>query len=373
MSRSIPKVVTLALLVGALVVAIPAPSALAADRARTLLVPSGYPTIQAAIDAARPGDRIRVRAGTYVEQVQIDKNVTIRGAGRDKTIIKAPSTLQPNDAEETAIVDITGGASVQISRLTVAGPGSGTCDDGALTAGIRVRNEAHLDLRWAAVRNIHDTPFAACFRTANAIYVGDVPSPTASATIKHTQVTNYQGSGIVVLGFGSTAVISHSRVKGPGMAKGVSTSGIEFPVGSVGTIDHNVVSGNVCPPSDTSCGTDWFNQFQMAGITAGGWGPGTVIKDNLLFDNQVGMLLGESDVIRGNRMIDNDFFGLVLADGEFKVEDGRIQGGGGGVWAIATSADTHITLDDVRFRRLGGPKIEKVECCGFSATVDIED
>ena len=87
----------------------------------------------------------------------------------------------------------------------------------------------------------------------------------------------------------------------------------------------------------------------MAGITAGGWGPGTVIKDNLLFDNQVGMLLGESDVIRGNRMIDNDFFGLVLADGTFEVEDGRIQGGGGGVWAIATSADTHITLDDVRF------------------------
>ena len=168
-------------------------------------------------------------------------------------------------------------------------------------------------------------------------------------------------------------MISHNRIKGPGKAKGVATSGIEFPVGSVGTIDHNVVSGNICPPTDDSCGTDWFNQFQMAGITAGGWGPGTVITDNLLFGNQVGMLLGESDEIRGNRMIDNDFFGLVLFDGTFEIDDSLIKGGGGGVWAIATGTDSHITLDDVKFRHLGGPKIEKVECCGFTATVKIDD
>jgi hypothetical protein len=335
----------------------------------TLVVPTQFPTIQSAVDAAPAGSSIQVLAGTYVEQVRIGKALTIEGAAVDATIIRAPAALARNKAKELNIVDISGGASVSISKLTVAGPGSGTCKKGALTAGIRVRDGAHLDFRFGAVRHISDTPFAACFHTATAVFVGDVPSPTASLTIDHSEVTDYQGAGIVVLGFGSTATITHNTVTGPGRAKGVGTSGIEFPVGSVGTIAHNVVSGNVCPPTDPTCGTDWFTQFQLAGIGAGGWGPGTVVTDNLTFGNQVGMLLGESDVIADNRMVDNDFFGLALFDGSFTIDGAQITGGGGGLWAIADSADTNVQLNDVTFSGLSGPEIGKVECCGFTSTV----
>ena len=346
-------------------------SSAAAPKPAPLVVPTGFPTIQSAVDAAAPGGRIKILAGTYVEQVRIDKQVTIVGAGMDKTVIRAPAVLESNELDEITIVDVTAGASVSMSRLTVAGPGPGTCDDGALTAGIRVRDEAHLDLRFAAVRDIHDTPFAACFRSANAIFVGDVPFPAASLTIDHSEVSNYQGVGIVVLGFGSTAMITHNTVTGPGMAKGVATGGIEFPVGSVGTISHNVVSGNICPPTDPTCGTDWFTQFQLAGIGAGGSGPGTIITNNLVFDNQVGLLLGESDEIRGNRMVDNDFFGLALLDGNFVVDGGLIRGGGGGLWVIADAVDTNVTLNHVTMTRLSGPEVGKVECCGFTATVTV--
>ena len=38
-----------------------------------------FTTIQSAVDAAKPGDTIRVCAGTYVEQVSISKSLTIRG------------------------------------------------------------------------------------------------------------------------------------------------------------------------------------------------------------------------------------------------------------------------------------------------------
>jgi len=226
-------------------------------------------------------------------------------------------------------------------------------------------------MRFAAVRDIHDTPFAACFHTANAIFVGDVPFPTASLTIDHSEITNYQGVGIVVLGFGSTATITHNTITGPGLASGVGTGGIEFPVGSVGTISHNTVSGNQCPPADPTCGPDWFTQFQNAGIGAGGWGPGTIVTNNLVFDNQVGMLLSEADEIRDNRMVDNDFFGLALFDGDFVVDGGLIRGGGGGLWVIADAVDTNVALNDVTFTRLSGPEIGKVECCGFTATVTV--
>jgi hypothetical protein len=334
----------------------------------TILVPTAYPTIQAAIDAAAPGDTIRVLPGTYTEQLTIDKDLTILGSGRHLTFIRAPSVLTADDLGDTAIVSIGGGASVSMSRLTVAGPGSGTCDAGALNNGIRVRGEAHLDFRQGAIRNIRDATLAACFRSGNGIFAGEIPGPTASLTVQFSEISGYQSAGIVVVGFGSVATITHNVVTGPGLAGGVATDGIEFPVGAVGTIAHNVVSGNICPPTDPDCGPDWFTQFQHAGIGAGGWGPGTVIKNNLVFGNQIGLFLSEADEISGNLVVGNTFFGYALVYGTYAVKGGHVLGGGGGVWLIADEADTTAHFSGVRFFGLSGPKVGEVECCGFTAT-----
>src|SRR2546426_6423951 len=57
--------------------------------ANTLLVPSSYSTIQAAILAANPagGDTIQVSPGTYLERLTIIKPLHIVGASRDSTFI----------------------------------------------------------------------------------------------------------------------------------------------------------------------------------------------------------------------------------------------------------------------------------------------
>ena len=93
------------------------------------------------------------------------------------------------------------------------------------------------------------------------------------------------------------------------------------------------------------------------------------MTNNLTFGNHVGMLLGESDEISHNRMVDNDFFGLGLFGGTFLIDGAQISGGGGGVWVVADSADTAVVLNNVTFSRLSGPTVGKVECCGFTATV----
>ncbi|MCJ1677640.1 right-handed parallel beta-helix repeat-containing protein [Streptomyces sp. APSN-46.1] len=344
-----------------------APASASADGSHNLVVPRDYPTIQAAVNAADPGDRITVQPGIYREQVVIGKYVSITGSGDRKTTIQAPQTLTPGDDGGTSIVEIHDGASVALSRLAVSGPGSGTCDNGALGSGIRVLGGAHLDLDHAAVTHITDTPAAPCFRSANAILIGDVPTGTGSATIHNTKITDYQGAGVVVLNEGSTATIENTTVTGHPK---LSTDGIEFVAGGVGRVTRSTVSDNQCREPDPGCGPDFFNEFQHAGIVADT--PGTVVQHNRLVGNQVGIYVAGGGIDIGHNDIQrSSYVGIALQDGSFTVRKDRIRGGVHGVAVVAASVDTHAVLDGVRITQTSGAPVETFECCGFTATATV--
>lgn len=57
--------------------------------ARTLTVPEDYKTIQKAIVEANPEDTVMIEAGTYEENLEINKNLTLRGSGEKETEIKS--------------------------------------------------------------------------------------------------------------------------------------------------------------------------------------------------------------------------------------------------------------------------------------------
>ncbi|HET9805719.1 MAG TPA: hypothetical protein VFP49_02305 [Nitrososphaeraceae archaeon] len=81
-------------------------------------------------------------------------------------------------------------------------------------------------------------------------------------------------------------------------------------------------------------------------------GAGSIIFNNYLSNNDVGLgMTGEQSgccIIDHNKLTDNRFFGIVIADGEHTISNTKIFGGNIGVAAIATNANTVATLDHVK-------------------------
>ena len=80
---------------------------------RVLHVPREHSTVQAAVDAAQPGERVLLAAGVYNESVKIrQKHVDIVGAGTAGSVVLRYS----GDAN---VVSVRGVANVSLSNLTI--------------------------------------------------------------------------------------------------------------------------------------------------------------------------------------------------------------------------------------------------------------
>jgi hypothetical protein len=316
-----------------------------------IVVPIDFPTIQEAIDAANEGDVIKVLPGTYTEQITISKNITIIGSSAKSTIIEAPlplANLERNIINLPYIVNIDNQAQITIKGFTIKGIADTNCDtllpitDRLL--GISVFGGATLKLDSAVIKDC----------TYRSVFVGTllVPGQFGHTTITNTVITDFQNTGVFAVGPDTTLTMSHNKILG-------SASDVDVPVGiffslAKGTITHNEVSGNICNilgPIPFTCGGDWINQVQAFGIIAALAGEGSVISKNYVFSNDVGIGIFEASgccIIDRNKLSDNEFFGIAIADGEHTVSNTKIFGGDVGVLAAAVFDNTTATLDRVK-------------------------
>jgi Right handed beta helix region len=280
--------------------------------------------VQHAVDVAGPGDAIRVGPGTYLEQVLVSKPLTLLGAGIDSTVIKGPDVKLFDSFGKTYILEISGPVTVNAARFTVSGPSGpgGGLNCGAnplsLDMGVAVVNGSTLNFGAARVSNIYDIDLAGqensgCQR-GDAISVGKPGGPVTPtvghARIAGVQVDRFQKDGVAVRTAGSTLDLLNSSITNL-PSNVIASNGVEVLDGALGKIQHNLVSGNECN-LPIICGPDPINNTESSGILSFSADAGTVIAENVVRANDMGIYTDDGIAIRDNSDSNNRSVGIYV-------------------------------------------------------------
>ncbi len=353
--------------------------------ASTIVVPRDFPTIQAAVDAAARGDTISIQSGTYTEEVIITKDVNLRGAGADGTVIKSPATLTPFAVDLSgrpffAIVRVAHGAHVRISGLTVSGP-----DPCGFVYGVVAVQSANLQLTDARVSDIvpASTTCSNASGTSVQFGLGDRSlidgqrGTTASGRVAGVVVDTFLNFGLRAVGpYGAppTSVTFADNVITAGVPP-IPTEqfGIDVFLNAVAQVTGNTISGGVC--TIPGCGPDPINGFKAMGVFIDRTGAVSTIAGNHISGTDVGVYqYGSPNCCRisENTLTDNRFFGIVIQDGDGTTSSNTISGGQIGIGVIADAVDTVGVLRGDTIKNTSVAAVKEIECCGFTATAIVK-
>ncbi|MFB6108029.1 MAG: TasA family protein [Haloplanus sp.] len=270
--------------------------------ADAVVTPGG--SIQAAVDAASSGDVVKVRAGTYVEQVVLDKPLHLVGEGPGETVIESPETLGISYDHPD---QISGETSTQYPVVFVDGVEADVCSltvDGAHNAdgnyqfdGIGIRNGGGHIVDVETVRTTND-PFSGA-QHGNGITVFNVDGASRRVVVHDSTVHDYQKTGIVGDGDGLTMVVTDTTVTGKGPTDVNGQNGIQVSFGATGYLSRNVVTDNVYVGSAVTTGVIGYNAERI------------VLSENRLAANELGFgSLGTDVVARRNDFVNNTVAGV---------------------------------------------------------------
>jgi len=181
-----------------------------------------YTTIQEAIIAASPGDTINVAAGTYVEQLLVQKSLTIAGAGAASTNIQAPAIRTGSVTEDGRIWDY----------IVAAYPTSGTIN-------VRIEGftiDANNQNKTAETTNLVAVFFRDVSGTGAGLFSSKIQGFPAIPDYESYGVKVYGNS---VLSIDNNAVSSYTR-------DGIGVKGGLLGNPSV-VINNNTVTGSAVP------------------------------------------------------------------------------------------------------------------------------
>lgn len=201
-------------------------------------------TIQEAVDAAGAGDTVIVTPGTYVEQVNIGKDLTLQGSGSD-TIVQAPASMTPlfTTSSPHYPVLLAQGAVVAVKDLVVDGAGRG--NGHSRFVGIAYRNAGGAVTN-VEITDVRDTPFSGS-QHGVAMYLYNNDGQSRSFALTGCDIHDFQKNAMALNADAVTPVdvtVQNCTITGYGATTVTAQNGIQI-WGDVmtGLVDNNVVSG----------------------------------------------------------------------------------------------------------------------------------
>ncbi len=322
------------------------PATLTVDDSFTAPLPAGkFATIQAAVNAADPGDTVRVRAGIYAEQVTFGPakdGVKLLAQGNNVTITTPAVAVSP-----FALVNVAGAEDVTIDGFRIAGPVA----TAALGAGVLVADGGSATIRNNRISDIRANPVNGV-QDGDAVQVGgflpdlgtadpaDFIETPGTALVENNTIERYQKTGVVVFNAGSSAVIRGNTIVGLGKTAVLAQNGVEVSFGGSATVTGNTISGNDFTPAGT----------ESAGVYVSGAGVVTVTQ-NRLAGNEVGVLAESQTaglLVSGNRITNSSRDGVTLTASRFvAVVNNDITGSGRDGVRLDGTSFSLVTLNRV--------------------------
>jgi len=191
-------------------------------------VPAAYPTIQAAVDAAAAGDTVAVAAGTYEEQVVVDVNIALVGAGRGLTWIAAPVGMTDwvGSLQNVGVVSVEPPAT-QVTVADLGIDGLGRHPEVGRFIGLVYYNVAGHIAR-VGIRNLHATPIDDRQTGVGLMISEPFSGSPVTVTVEDVAITRFQKAGMTIAGGACTALVSQLLVDADGLYADAVQNGLEL-------------------------------------------------------------------------------------------------------------------------------------------------
>jgi len=302
-------------------------------------------TIQAGVNAVSTGGFVFIAAGTYTEQVDIPRDMTLSGAGV-ATRIQSPAVLATSfttSAANKAIVHAHGGTAIHIKSVQI--DGLGLANANYRMEGVAFHN-AGGSVASSTILGIAETPLSGN-QQGVAVYALNDDSIPRSLFVGGNTISGYQKNGMALSGAGLTATVSGNTVTGAGPTALIAQNGIQLSYGAVGSITGNNVSGNDCtsvPGGCTDDPTSTTTADGAAGILVYLPGASTItVSGNTLANNQFGVwTVGATDIsVTNNGISGTGGNGITVYDCDQWCSSGDAKGTTGSITGNTISGQTY--------------------------------